>query len=81
MSDNRPLCVKVQMTDGEMGETITETVVIRPAEGEDKLQILNEQANEAVRDATRKMNKKYGEPEGKDLEQVREEYLSWIDDE
>ena len=60
MSD-RPLCVKVQLTDGEMGETITETVVIHPSEGDDKLKILNDNAEQAVEDATHKMNEKYGE--------------------
>ena len=61
MSD-RPLCVKVQLTDGDIGETVTETVVIRPAEGEDKLKILNDEAKTAVKEATRKMNDNYGEP-------------------
>lgn len=57
----RPLCVKVQLTDGEIGETVTETVVIHPSEGEDKLSILNNEADKAVKEATHKMNKKYGE--------------------
>ena len=60
MSDPRPLCVKVQLTDGEAGETVTETVVIRPAEGEDKLKLLNEHASEAVTAATRKLHGRYG---------------------
>ena len=60
MTDQRPLCVKVQLTDGEAGETVTETVVIWPTEGEDKLKLLNEQASEAVTAATRKMNDRYG---------------------
>jgi len=59
MNADRPLCVEVQLTDGDMGETITETVVIHPSEGDDKLQILNEQAKKAVRDATRKMDDRY----------------------
>jgi len=58
----RPLCVKVQLTDGQMGETITETVVIHPTEGEDKLQILNSEANAAVKEAIGKMNEKYANP-------------------
>jgi len=57
----RPLCVKVQLTDGQMGETITETVVIHPAEGDDKLQLLNDEAKAAVKEATRKMNTKYAD--------------------
>lgn len=61
MNRDRPLCVKVQLTDGEMGETVTESVVIRPAEGEDKLQILNAEAEQAVKEATHKMNKRYGD--------------------
>jgi hypothetical protein len=58
---NRPLCVEVQLTDGDMGETVTETVVIRPSEGDDKLEILNREALNAVEEATIKMNKRYGE--------------------
>jgi len=58
MSD-RPLCVKVQLTDGDMGETVTETVVIHPAEGDDKLQMLNDESKRAVKEATKKMNDKY----------------------
>jgi len=61
MKRDRPLCVKVQLTDGQMGETVTETVVIRPAEGEDKLQILKAEAEQAVKEATHKMNKRYGD--------------------
>jgi hypothetical protein len=44
-----------------MGETITETVVIHPAEGDDKLQLLNDEAKAAVKEATRKMNTKYAD--------------------
>lgn len=57
----RALCVKVQLTDGDMGETVTETVVIHPSEGDDKLEILNRKALNAVEEATIKMNNRYGE--------------------
>ena len=67
MSD-RPLCVEVQLTDGDVGETVTQTVVIHPSEGDDKLEILNSEAKEAVKDATSKMNDRYSdaEPEPRD---------------
>jgi RecJ-like exonuclease len=45
-----------------MGETITETVVIHPSEGDDKLNILNEQAKTAVKEAVGKMGDKYADP-------------------
>jgi len=61
MNADRPLCVEVQLTDGDMGETITESVVIHPSEGDNKLRILNEQAKQAVKNATEKMDERYSQ--------------------
>jgi len=59
MADNESLYVQVQLVDGEVGQTISETVLLTPDEGEDKAQRLNEVAHTAVDNATHELNAAY----------------------